>query len=188
MSQLEATWPMTSTVDASLVARAGAAAALVGAAAVHSTVIEDHYAGWALAGTFFVALQVVETALAGAVVFFWSRLTAIAVGVTSVGTVTVWALSRTVGMPIGPPAFRVPEAVGVPDLVCGFLELSAAALLLPWALGRVGIHRARRHPVPAPTVWLAALAVLVALSVTALGAAEALRGEAGGHDHAGHAH
>jgi hypothetical protein len=63
-------------LGAELAVRAGAAAALFGSAVVHSTVVSEHYGAWPLAGVFFLSLQVVETALALAVIFFWSFTTA----------------------------------------------------------------------------------------------------------------
>ena len=120
--------------SAAFMARAGAVVALAGAAVVHATVIGEHLDEWFLAGAFFLVVTFVELFLAVAVVVAWSRRTAIAVVVTSVVTVVVWLLSRSVGLPIGPEEFRTAEAIGAPDISCCVLEIAAAALVAPWAL------------------------------------------------------
>jgi hypothetical protein len=132
---------------AALVARVGAVAALTGSAAVHATVIGDHLDEWPPAGWFFVIITIAELLLALAVTVGWSRPTAIAVVLVSTGTVLVWLVSRTVGLPFGPAELRAVETVGAPDLACCVLEVAAAALVAPWALRRWSRRRT------APVVW-----------------------------------
>lgn len=173
-------------VDWSVVARGGAATALLGAAVVHSTVVAEHYAEWSLAGTFFVLLELVEVVLAIAVVLWWGRATQAAVAVTSLGTVAVWVVSRTVGMPFGPADFRHPESIGTADLSCCALELAATLLVAPWLLRLAGDGRrsgtAHRAWTSGPAVLLAAAAV----AVTAWGLLPAV-GRAPEHSgHSGH--
>ena len=163
-------------------ARTGAAAALAGAAAVHATVIGEHYAEWALAGVFFLGLLAMETFLA---LWWWrrpSRHAALAVTVTGVLTVTVWAVSRTTGLPFGPEEFRVPEAVGAPDVACVVLEQLAAILAL-LATGRHTRSIAARDRAAAigHATRLAVLGVVV--GVTVLGLGPALGGEHHEHHH-----
>src|SRR3954466_5627132 len=129
--------------------RTGICASLVGAALIHGTVVAHHFQQWVPAGLFFIALQVVEVALALAAVYVWGPRTARAVVITSMGTVVVWLLSRTFGMPIGPAIFQLPEPVGVPDLACCLLELAAAGLATPLALaGRAAPVRLPRAAGP----------------------------------------
>lgn len=170
MSQLALT-RSAARIDGEVVARCGAAAALLGSAVVHSTVVSEHFAHWQPAGMFFVGLQLVETLLAIAVVLAWTRLTQLAVVLTSVGTVLVWAASRTVGMPFGPAGFRQPEAVGVSDLACCVLELAAAALVAPWVLrGWSSRQPVRRNEHRRAGTWLlAGLLVAAAAAVTGWG-------------------
>jgi hypothetical protein len=122
-----------SGLSAAPVARVGAVVALAGSAAVHATVIGEHLEEWPVAGSFFVIITLTESLLALAVIVAWSQPTAIAIVLTSTGTVVVWLASRTVGLPFGPAEFRAVEAVGTPDLACCVLELAAAILVAPWA-------------------------------------------------------
>lgn len=160
--------------DAGLVTRAGLSAALLGAAVVHATVVADHYEEWRLAGLFFIALMLVESLLAVAVVVGLRRLVAALVVATSLGTLVVWAVSRTYGLPFGPTGFRTPEDVGIPDLACVVLEVATVLLALPWMLSRRGVGTGPRGRA---SLLLSAAAVLVAAAVTAWGVAPALSGE-----------
>jgi hypothetical protein len=171
----------TGTLDTALVVRAGTCAALVGAAVVHATVVGDHFEEWPPAGLFFLALLVVEALLAAGVVVAWGRRVALLVLASSLGTLGVWALSRTAGLPVGPPGLRAREPVGVPDLACVVLEVAAALLVTPWVLSR------RQRATPADrrisSVLAAGAAVLVAAAVTGWGVAPAVSGDEGHHDH-----
>lgn len=169
--------------------RTGICTSLVGSAVIHGTVVAHHFQQWVPAGLFFIALQVVEVALALAAVYVWGPRTAQAIVVTSMGTVVVWLLSRTLGMPIGPATFQLPEPVGVPDLACCFLELAAAALATPLALARraTPVRRprgARPQPAGRAGIAMAAVTAVVALTVTAWGLGPAAQGNA----HSAHSH
>lgn len=163
--------------------RAAAAAAFIGAALIHATVVADHYHGWVLAGLFFLALQVAETLLGLAVLLVPGRQVAVAGVACNLATIGVWALSRTVGLPFGPAEFRIPEAVGTADLGCLLLEATAIALLLPTALGRgpaylvTAVHAQRTRAVVS-AVLVAAMAM-----VTLWGLGPALSGEGHHHSH-----
>jgi hypothetical protein len=173
------------TPTAGPVARCAVASTLAGAAIIHATVVGQHVEEWAPAGLFFLVLVLLESALGVLAWLAWSRLTAILVLVTSIGTLAVWAVSRTVGMPFGPADFQVPEAVGTADLVCGGLELVAAALCAfsltprPVAAGPGRLDHAAARAISAGGV-----VVSVAL-VTALAVAPALSGQEQHHHHDG---
>jgi hypothetical protein len=156
-------------IETEIVVRVGAAAALLGSAVVHSSVIAEHNGAWPLAGVFFLSLQTVETMLALAVIFYWSFTTAAAVVVTSVGTVAVWLVSRTAGMPFGPAEFRSPEAVGTPDLACFVLELAAAALVIPWALRRLPARRSSWRAWSKGAIGMAGALTAIFVVVTVVG-------------------
>jgi hypothetical protein len=163
------------------VARTGICVALLGAAVIHGTVAPEHFQAWRPAGVFFLGTQVVEVSLAAATVYAWQRRAAQLVFLTCVGTVCVWLLSRTVGMPIGPAAFRTPEAIGVPDLASCILELTAAAFAVPLAFGL--LRRARRsRGSRAGAILLATLVAASVVGVTVWGL-QPSGSSAPGHSH-----
>lgn len=176
--------------------RAGVVAALVGSALIHGSVTGEHLAEWAAAGVFFLALEAVQLVLALLAVLAWSRPVALAVIVSGLGATALWAVSRTVGLPIGPADFRTPEAVGAPDLACCALELLAAVLAVPRVLRDPPsaprwrrLFRATKPPWASRRASLGIAAALVAAAVatTAFGLAPALSPEAPGEHH-GHEH
>jgi len=122
----------------SSILRATAISALLGAAAIHASVMQEHYEEWAVAGSFFLVIQILETGLALALVVVassrWLFLATIAI---SLGTVAIWMESRIVGVPFGPQAW-VPEAVGRPDVISTAFEALTAVVLLPLVFPRPG--------------------------------------------------
>jgi hypothetical protein len=164
--------------DRALVQRVVVASALVGAALIHGSVAGEHFGEWVPAGAFFLTVQLVELVLALLAAVAWDRRVAELVVVTGVGTVVVWLVSRTIGMPIGPADFRVPEPVGLSDLLCGVLELASVAAAAP-SLWSTAVARSGR---PGPrAVASATVAVVAALSLTAWAMVPAVSG--GGHEH-----
>ncbi len=164
------------------VARCAVASTLAGAAIIHATVVGEHLEEWGPAGLFFLVLVLLESALGVLALLAWSRLTAILVLVTSIGTVAVWAVSRTVGMPFGPADFRIPEAVGTADLVCGGLELVAAAVCAFSLTPRPVAAGSGRLDHGATSAVLSGVVVVSVAMVTAFGVAPALSGEQHHHN------
>lgn len=79
------------------------------------------------------------------------------------------------GLPFGPAGFRAREEVGVPDLACVVLEISAALLVLPWTLpGRRPGGTGRRDRT---SLVAAGTAALLAVTVVGWGVTPALSGE-----------
>ena len=109
------------------------AAALFVTAVIHLAVVPEHLREWPAAAVFFVVLTAVEVVLAVAVMTRTSRSWLVAGAAISVVSAGLWAASRTVGLPIGPDAFR-PEAVAAPDLVATALEVFAAAVFARMAV------------------------------------------------------
>jgi hypothetical protein len=108
---------------------------LVGAAAIHVAVTPQHFDEWFAAGVFFVVLAVAE-AVSGAVMASRVGERPAARGLVaalSAGTIALWVVSRTVGLPFGPDP-GMPEAIGVLDVTSTALE--ALTLVALWALVR----------------------------------------------------
>ena len=103
------------------------AAALLITAFIHVAVVPEHAREWPAAAVFFTVLTAVEVALAVAVLTRASRALLVVGAAISVMSAVLWVASRTVGLPIGPEAFR-PEAVAAPDLIATALEMFAAAI------------------------------------------------------------
>src|SRR4051812_15283493 len=97
----------------------------IAAAVVHAAVVPEHLGeGWAHAA-FFVVVAALQLGWALALLRRPSR-TLLRVGVgLGFAVAAVWALSRTVGVPVGPRAWR-PEAVGPVDLLTTYTELLTA--------------------------------------------------------------
>ncbi|HLM50785.1 MAG TPA: hypothetical protein VK279_09575 [Solirubrobacteraceae bacterium] len=94
---------------------------------VHAVVVPDH-AGEGLAhGAFFVAAAAFQLGWAAALLGRVAVRATLRVGIAgNLAIVAVWALSRTVGVPVGPDAWT-PEAVGALDLLATYDELLLAA-------------------------------------------------------------
>ena len=109
-------------------------------------------------------------AMLAAIQFAWgvlvyrrpSRTLLVAGALLSLGTVCVWLVSRTSGLPVGPERWR-PEAWGLPDTVASADELTLCVLL---ALGSAGQRRALRG---AAVAFGVALILLSSLSVVSGG-------------------
>jgi hypothetical protein len=157
-----------------------AAACLLGAEGIHTAVIAGHFAEWWAEGVFFLGLSVLEGALAVALLLAPARRTCQAAVLASVGTIAVWAWSRTTGLPIGPEA-GYPEAVGRADVVATLLEALTALALAPALL------RDRRPAQPPLSVNRDRRSTAAAVAAIALTTAFGLAG-ADNHTHgAGHA-
>jgi hypothetical protein len=145
------------------VAVAVAAACLLGAEGIHTAVIAEHFTEWWAEGVFFLALSVVEGGLAAALLLAPARPTRQAAVLASVGTIAVWAWSRTTGLPIGPEA-GYPEPVGRADTVATLLEALTALALAPASLR----HPSRtRPPVLGSRTNRSTVAAVAAIALTA---------------------
>jgi hypothetical protein len=114
--------------------------ALAGAAVIHAGVIAEHLHEWPAAGLFFMGLTAAELVVAVVILRRIGGRNAVLAAITlSAVPLAVWTWSRTLGLPFGPEA-RIPEAVGVPDVLACVLEigavLAAVALLHPRRLVR----------------------------------------------------
>jgi hypothetical protein len=101
-----------------------AALSLVTAGA-HAAVTGEHLREFALFGMFFAVVAVAELAWAVAIVERPTRQVVRLGVLCNLGLVTLWVLSRTVGLPIGPDA-GMAEPVGRLDLLCTVAEVVIA--------------------------------------------------------------
>jgi hypothetical protein len=157
------------------------------AAAIHFAVVGDHFDVGLVHGLFFVLVAWAQV-LWGAAVLVSPRPAVLAAGIAgNAAIVVVWALSRTVGVPV-PPDPWTPEAVGVADLVATGLELTVVAGAI------VALRRPRRlaatNVALRPTTVAIGLALAVVASAAIANIGEHGHAHAAGADEAsaGHAH
>jgi hypothetical protein len=120
----------------------GVALASAGCSATHAAVGPAHFHEAAAFGVFFLVASALQAAWAVLVIRRADRLL-LAIGAGANAAVLVlWAVTRTVGLPLGPELWR-PEAVGLPDVFASLLELTVV-LGASWLL----MHQTHgsRHP------------------------------------------
>jgi hypothetical protein len=157
-------------------------AGLLGAAAIHATVIPAHLAEWPAAGVFFIVLTIAELDAAGLVFVRLRSAAVVAAMVVSVGPILLWLYSRTAGLPFGPEA-GISESVGLADVAASLLEVGTLAMAV------AALRSRRQRPRPDVARPRSALALVALLAVTVLGVAGGLGLMGGeGHAHPGHAH
>jgi hypothetical protein len=145
----------------------GLCAASAAAAAVHFAVLGEHFGEDPRFGAFFVAAGLFQLAWAACILKRVSPRLLVAAGIGNALILGVWALSRTVGLPIGPDS-AVPEPVGLPDLVASACEVGLVAGVFMLG-GRIAGGRVRT------LFTMAAVAVTASLPATVL-ASPTLRG------------
>jgi hypothetical protein len=118
-----------------------AAALSGGAAVIHAIVIPAHLTQSILYGVFFAALAVVQLGWAVLVVVRPRPWVLAAGAAANLAVITLWGLTRTVGIPLGVAAGQR-ESVGVLDSTCGLLELGVVTCcaLLAWKRAPVAVH------------------------------------------------
>ncbi|GAC1372388.1 MAG: hypothetical protein NVSMB32_16200 [Actinomycetota bacterium] len=100
---------------------AGVVSASVASGLIHLAVVAEHFATYRLAAYFFIVLGVFQLAWAALLVARPTRGLYLVGAAVSLGTIAVWAVSRTAGLPFG--AFAgVAERVGRPDVISTILE------------------------------------------------------------------
>lgn len=158
-----------------------AAVATAAAGVLHVGAAVPHVADDLLMGAGFVIVGWVQLALAALLLTQMSRrpvvLGVITVHLASIGA---WAMSRTVGLPLGHPGV---DPVAMPDALTVALEVGAIGLAA-WSLRRPVTRRPRR------SVAIACLAAMwvFAIAGSAVGVAELGQADAGGgHGHGGEA-
>ncbi len=182
--------------DSRLAARLASLASF-GAACIHFAVMPTHWQEWMPAGLFFASIALFQLMWARVVLVRTTRPVLAAGIIFNVGTVTMWALSRTAGAPFGPHAGEA-ELVQAADL-CALLLQIYVVMGAGWVWYR-GLQGERIPGFASAAVLLGAVGVVSLASVA--GVASGLRhgqhpagaAEAGHHgsvtaehgDHHGH--
>ena len=99
------------------------------AAAVHLSVIDDHFHEAVLYGTFFLLLTAGQFAFAAWILWRPSRALFLAGAAASLAIVLLWLATRTTGIPLGPAAGET-EPVGRLDLTASAAELAITLLCI----------------------------------------------------------
>jgi hypothetical protein len=156
---------------------------LAASAGIHLAVIGEHARESVVFGLFFAGVAVAQLIMAGRVasrpVVASTRLTVTAL---NFGLVTLWALSRTTGLPVGPDAGH-PEAILLADAVATALEVAALVVAVGVVVPRVVSGPPRSRPTRLSAVHALGL---VAVTAAGLGFTFATQPR-DGHEHAGHA-
>ena len=117
------------------------------AALIHLLVTPEHFGEWWGYGTFMLAAFVAQASFAGGLLVWpgW-KLLLLAGGIGNLAIIGMWALSRTVGIPLGPETGEV-EGIGALDLICTASEATLvvvlAVLLNLYRRGRVARTQGR---------------------------------------------
>ena len=98
------------------------------AAGVHAAAGPAHFRDATLFGLFFAACALLQLVWAGAVAVRSSRPLLVAGAAGNLAVVTLWAVTRTVGLPFG--LLPEPEPLGPWDLACAGWELAVAGCCL----------------------------------------------------------
>jgi hypothetical protein len=159
--QLHATVPASTQEHAASLLVLVAAACSVGAAGIHFAVIPEHLADYRPFGLFFVAIAVLQ-ALWAILVLRYPRRSLLLVGAAAnLATLTLWAFTRTKGLPIGPEPWT-PEKFGRLDAITAVFELGLVTSIA-LALRGVRLHLRRLQVAAGLTIALIAILTSVAL-------------------------
>ena len=120
---------------------AGAAALSVASGLIHVAAVPEHWANYRIAAWFFIGLGIFQVAWAALVLGRPSRLLFAAGAAASLGTIVVWTVSRTSGLPFGPFA-GIAERAGRADVISTLFE---EALLIALILLAYGVGERRRQ-------------------------------------------
>jgi len=116
----------------------------IGAGVIHVAVVPEHLAEEWIFGAFFILAAVFQIAWAVVVVLRPSAIVLTTGALVNGAIIAVWALSRTIGLPIGPEAW-VPEPVSSVDVTATLMELLlVVSLVLARARSRDGTSPSSR--------------------------------------------
>ncbi|MGH2572648.1 MAG: hypothetical protein ACRDGU_04060 [Actinomycetota bacterium] len=163
----------------------GLALVSAGAGAIHLAVIEEHVADSLLFGAFFVVVAAFQLGWAVLMVSRPSRLLCAAGAVANAFVVSIWAVSRSTGLPIGPGA-GIPEPVGFIDGVATAYEAVIIGGAMALMQGVPAVPRALRARTRSVLGWGVAgvVGVLAALSLAFPGSSHHQAAHSIAHSHA----
>ncbi|HEY2666787.1 MAG TPA: hypothetical protein VGK51_08110, partial [Actinomycetota bacterium] len=113
---------------------AGAATVSVAAGLIHLAAVPEHWANYRSAALFFIGLGIFQIVWAALVLGRPSRLLYAVGAAASLGTIAIWAVSRTSGLPFGPFA-GIAERAGRADIISTFFEEALVLVLIVLAYG-----------------------------------------------------
>ncbi|MES9541054.1 MULTISPECIES: hypothetical protein [unclassified Actinomadura] len=105
------------------------------AALVHYAVVPEHLDEWWAQGVFFSAIGMFQLIWAVLVYTGDERPMLLSGLLVNLGALTLWAVTRTAGLPFGPEAGEA-EAVGVLDVISVVIEVAVVAAILVALFGR----------------------------------------------------
>ena len=149
---------------------AGAAILSVASGLIHVAAIPEHWANYRMAAFFFIGLGIFQVAWAALLLGRPGRLLSAAGAAVSLGTIAVWAVSRTSGLPFGPFA-GIAERAGRADVISTLFEEALVIVLILLAYGVGERRRQGRCPYRAGIAGI--LAVTGSLTLWALTALHA---------------
>jgi hypothetical protein len=98
------------------------AAASAGGGVVHAVVCPEHFREAFAFGIFFALVSAAQLTAASLLIVRPTRRIVIGAVIGNLAVLALWAVSRTVGVPIGPDPWR-PEAIGSADRLAVILEM-----------------------------------------------------------------
>lgn len=140
-----------------------------GAGTIHLSVAAGHLHEYVLFGAFFIALGIAQLGWAALIALLGPSRRLLIPATANAAVVVLWAVSRTVGLPLGPSP-GVPEAVGFPDVTASLFE----GVLVGCVLLSIWLPQRKPHPKVALLAWALPLAVspvTLAAVLAAVGAA-----------------
>jgi hypothetical protein len=136
-----------------------AALAFVGAL-IHVGAAADHWEEYHLYTLVFLSLAALQTCWAVLTLRGTSQRVLVLGCVLQLGIVGLWALSRTIGVPLAPTAWT-PEEIGIADLTETIGELTTVLAVLSVLLAeRSNAARLARHWMPSVVLFVILISVL----------------------------
>jgi hypothetical protein len=160
-----------------------AAAALVAAGVIHLAFAPTHFDEYVPFGVFFVVVGLAQLAAAPFLLRTSSRATWLAIAAANAGVCLLWAVTRFIGLPIGPDA-GAREAIAFADVLATVLQLAVVATLGVMLSTRASVRHFVRVPVRRGLAGMALSAIVLGLLPATVAAASTAESH---HDEAHHA-